>query len=101
PRPTADRHTFPTRRSSDLARDRHAERLGIGSPPVVAQQEGDVHAVREFRGSSKAALGIVESAGHLAEGAMAGRFDNAEGGFGGAERKSTRLNSSHVSISYA
>src|SRR5439155_19566837 len=77
-------HSFPTRRSSDLAGDRfdHLRRTdGPGDapariPPVLRQPVEDDHRV------SVHVLDVVGSA------------------FNG-DRKSTRLNSSHVAISYA
>src|SRR5699024_12500848 len=72
-----DLHSFPTRRSSDL---------------VVAGHHG------ERRGASRAAS--AQRLDHVAEhGArMPGRTAGARPA---PDRKSTRLNSSHVSISYA
>src|SRR5699024_12154441 len=73
-------HSFPTRRSSDLAPPRRdpqgAGRLGPGLP----------------HRSRPAALGRAVDPGRLHPHPVQR---------GGVDRKSTRLNSSHVSISYA
>src|SRR5690242_21211167 len=62
-----DLHSFPTRRSSDLARS-HDDQIVV--PPL-----------------------------HLAQDRLSGRAAGVDGG--DRDRKSTRLNSSHMSISYA
>src|SRR5690242_21587079 len=69
--PHRDLHSFPTRRSSDLERD-HGRR----APPLLRRllQHGAPHAAGSHRPPLHG---------------------------GGADRKSTRLNSSHMSISYA
>src|SRR5699024_11875423 len=67
-----DLHSFPTRRSSDLRSCRHPR---LGRPRPHPRGRAGAHA-----------------------GAPPGRRRADEGG---ADRKSTRLNSSHVSISYA
>src|SRR5690625_7544929 len=64
-------HSFPTRRSSDLRRTRPASSGGAGGGPV------------------RAAAGTCRSRPGGSLGAT------------GRDRKSTRLNSSHVAISYA
>src|SRR5690242_21454607 len=75
PAPPADLFSFPTRRSSDLARVRGA-RARAGAPARAARSRRDPAAAR------RAAERAVGAAGH-------------------EDRKSTRLNSSHMSISYA
>src|SRR5690606_41902339 len=83
-----DLHSFPTRRSSDLwrggsSRERPDLRLHCGHYHYGAS---------ECRRSTTAAFGhCLES--RVGEGAQAG--------LGAQDRKSTRLNSSHVKISYA
>src|SRR5690606_41177427 len=75
-----DLHSFPTRRSSDLAADGSGDGGGAGDQRGRGQDEG---------GQDRA------------DARRLGRI--AGGGFGlfGKDRKSTRLNSSHVKISYA
>src|SRR5690606_42130065 len=82
-------HSFPTRRSSDLAdRDDHRRRL----PPA--------RGARARRGGGR------DRAERRLAAAPARRRDRAgcsvpRGDRRGGDRKSTRLNSSHVKISYA
>src|SRR5690606_42075228 len=84
------RHSFPTRRSSDLrilvirAAELRAKRRGIG---VLRRQREDGRHL-DPRGGEHA--GDVDA---LSRGVLADR--------GHRDRKSTRLNSSHVKISYA
>src|SRR5262245_66533660 len=80
--PHPDLHSFPTRRSSDLAAARDPERIGrIG----LLDADADVDAplahqpIAQLRRGDEAAF----LAGHR------------------RDRKSTRLNSSHLGISYA
>src|SRR5207249_10351150 len=78
--PPRDLHSFPTRRSSDLRRRPLARGRGRAGPLVFRHQ---------YRRPPPLLLGVQRPlAGHPGRG---GRQD----------RKSTRLNSSHVSISYA
>src|SRR5207249_10909019 len=72
-RPHRDLHSFPTRRSSDLA-DFEGERRALEAAPEVDREGGGV--LPEVR-------------------------EQVESGVAEPDRKSTRLNSSHVSISYA
>src|SRR5438445_1182225 len=74
-----DRHSFPTRRSSDLAGP------NFGADRAAQSVEGR----HEFDGLAGLADGLGEA-----------RAVDA-GDFGFADRKSTRLNSSHANISYA
>src|SRR5699024_12812050 len=73
-------HSFPTRRSSDLRR-RHvvAERQLVGGD----QSDRATDAPQAVDGAMATGQDCDEALGHL------------------SDRKSTRLNSSHVSISYA
>src|SRR5699024_12547074 len=75
-----DHHSFPTRRSSDL----QAAHLGLGDPHLG----GDLHLgfpLVEPQGED-VALPLPQPVQSILQ---------------GEDRKSTRLNSSHVSISYA
>src|SRR5690606_41892263 len=92
-----DLHSSPTRRSSDLA--------GVGEHPVAQRQP-------ERRGERPGAADLqlertgpaVEGLGQLVE-VLAppggGALGVAAGAVDEPDRKSTRLNSSHVKISYA
>src|SRR5207249_11454589 len=90
-------HSFPTRRSSDLrSADRGVadeERLPAGrGPPVQFPRHADAALERRRRlpgpGRRTQSTALLQL----------GRFGRRGGG---GDRKSTRLNSSHVSISYA
>src|SRR5690606_40009688 len=88
-------HSFPTRRSSDLV--------------IVVDLDGGHHLA--FGGERDLAHLVEAPAALFVQAELA--FGDQEGGFGGvaldfpasvlaaADRKSTRLNSSHVKISYA
>src|SRR5690606_40714281 len=89
-----DPHSFPTRRSSDLGD--HAHREGNGEDPrpeagkavelLFARPHPEQQQHRDIGGKTDGE----------------GREDDVEGdGKGELDRKSTRLNSSHVKISYA
>src|SRR5699024_12885007 len=83
-------HSFPTRRSSDL-RWRTAHRIAA-IEMVQKQDEADMLPA-SFRSNATTlprTATIVRDRRHV-----------ADRGDGEADRKSTRLNSSHVSISYA
>src|SRR5207302_10377224 len=96
-----DLHSFPTRRSSDLRSSLFQRatgqlggraELGKRSAAVKSRSVGDVRshaaAVTQKTPSTSLAGGAGEAAGkHSRRGS-------------GADRKSTRLNSSHVKISY-
>src|SRR5690625_6025654 len=69
-------HSFPTRRSSDLSR---------GARTICKQHGGGIVTMARISGAWRRLM----------------RRDNRERGFVEADRKSTRLNSSHVAISYA
>src|SRR5439155_7713901 len=82
-----DLHSFPTRRSSDLRADE--VRVGLSAPALGRHEAAGRHRPR-----------AGQPAAHLADGRAvrrAGRPDPLPD----ADRKSTRLNSSHVAISYA
>src|SRR5207249_9832642 len=83
-RPHPDLHSFPTRRSSDLP---VALNLPHGLPPCAPCDPASV-------------LNIDRAALHNASASAATASTLMLGGVVG-DRKSTRLNSSHVSISYA
>src|SRR5699024_12349160 len=87
-----NRHSFPTRRSSDLSR------ILYGEIPQVEQDLAAAEAADDKVTTDEAPMVSEQVSAHdIAEvieawtGIPAGRID----------RKSTRLNSSHVSISYA
>src|SRR5699024_11706938 len=89
-----DLHSFPTRRSSDL-HGGHIHQRGLGAVGLVGQAADAAH----LAGLS-AERGLHRRAAHLVGFGDVG----AAGQVGSAplqDRKSTRLNSSHVSISYA
>src|SRR5690554_7137692 len=77
-----DLHSFPTRRSSDLA-------------SAAGRGEGEVdEVVTHLRGLQEG--GEDDEQDDVGRGDRGGRAEDA-----GVDRKSTRLNSSHVRISYA
>src|SRR5699024_12732173 len=83
-------HSFPTRRSSDLVR-------GVDGLPTWTRRAVDIHA--DFRIGDLNRVSLFHDGQNL---------DLGEGSLtavlvikGRLDRKSTRLNSSHVSISYA
>src|SRR5690606_40783466 len=91
--PQRDLPSVPTRRSSDLQKFflLNGGRLGrrfrqLLHAAGVEEPQRDLHAA--FRGPNRSRDDVVEG------GAMAGHAS-------GVDRKSTRLNSSHVKISYA
>src|SRR5207249_6120551 len=94
-----DRHSFPTRRSSDLCDQelgaQVAERLGA----VLARRTHDEHAALDGHGEEPRRLVEPRNGGHVDEARAMQR--GAELLQAEEDRKSTRLNSSHVSISYA
>src|SRR5690606_40527932 len=79
-------HSFPTRRSSDLAPVEALEHYAR----IVGEPAGDV--------AIGPAAEIVERRGQVP---VIERAERLDAGFEQADRKSTRLNSSHVKISYA
>src|SRR5690606_39897665 len=91
-------HPFPTRRSSDLPHHRHSdaflgELLDLGEE--AAAGEGEVGPQGELR---REAVGEEDDVLQLLRRAAQGLGGLPEAG---EDRKSTRLNSSHVKISYA
>src|SRR5207249_11883273 len=88
-RPRHHLHSFPTRRSSDLISGLNQQRrqimIGIMFGGIRRDRPGEVPDRRRP---------ITAAAVHFAEGVK-------DDGTCGEDRKSTRLNSSHVSISYA
>src|SRR5205814_10129698 len=93
-------HSFPTRRSSDLSRV-HA-RCGIAGKDKRSHEKGADRVC-----SSSLRLGFSGSCPNLLESATSELvllFKLVDGTFNGngvGDRKSTRLNSSHLGISYA
>src|SRR5690606_40680725 len=87
-----DLHSFPTRRSSDLSgRLRRIVRIGLPARDVT---EADVARIRtQYLDGVPAALAERELLPRLNAVPIPERMP--------ADRKSTRLNSSHVKISYA
>src|SRR5207253_10699919 len=82
-------HSFPTRRSSDLAVERdQLRRDGAAIDRLLAQGGGG-------DGLPTEALSAIGSVQHAPE------LSNALKELSDKDRKSTRLNSSHVAISYA
>src|SRR5438874_5298613 len=81
-----DLHSFPTRRSSDLRRRPDATGEPGREPALGGRHPGE----QSRQGTLRALRGVPRSSG---EGAL--RVPWRE------DRKSTRLNSSHVEISYA
>src|SRR5690606_41433455 len=90
-------HSFPPRRSSDLEHGYHVPRSGACAVAELAPSSGRLPRTHEFpvreRHLDSPTHGTVE-AGRRAAGP--GTQPHA-----GLDRKSTRLNSSHVKISYA
>src|SRR5690606_41047395 len=81
--------SFPTRRSSDLRADR---------PPAIERPSDVVDGDQLPVGHLEHPVTVVE---HVS---VVGDHDGGDSvlvGFSGQDRKSTRLNSSHVKISYA
>src|SRR5207248_7409121 len=97
--PPLQLHSFPTRRSSDLAarcvpgvasvrpngKDRYQGTLAVQIGPVRLVLDGDFAIVARDETAGTASI----------------RADAKDSRVGGADRKSTRLNSSHRTISYA
>src|SRR5699024_12397316 len=81
-RPPPALRSFPTRRSSDLLEKRVSYIAALGFCECIAHSAADDECVYFLKQ-------VVDN------GDLAGYFGSAE------DRKSTRLNSSHVSISYA
>src|SRR5690606_41801535 len=87
-------HSFPTRRSSDLALPRPVRKLGAGGVcPDALQSRGDRGGGREAH-SPGPAPGVTEAR-------VPASGSTSASAARGVDRKSTRLNSSHVKISYA
>src|SRR5439155_25447741 len=93
--PTQSLHSFPTRRSSDLNLRPPVYRLR--PPALVAGGLG----VRDHRRRDPHPIGVLVECRTGAGESQGCRPALAEGHRGERDRKSTRLNSSHVAISYA
>src|SRR5690606_41989035 len=92
-------HSFPTRRSSDLGYQGALFGAAVGygyfTPPLKFKDY--VSTIRGGEGRP-----VFEHAHHLnVEANLTTRVHRRRRGAPGADRKSTRLNSSHVKISYA
>src|SRR5690606_42005447 len=87
-------HSFPTRRSSDLER-------GGGRPLRRSLGEARAEWSRPAHGAKGASGANRPGAALGADGSRAARRPIGRGDLAGLDRKSTRLNSSHVKISYA
>src|SRR5437870_10202836 len=83
--------SFPTRRSSDLENDSYS-RSPENDPPSCAQARRPARANRPPSGRRP---------GHRHVNVALQQAEIAETGVAPTDRKSTRLNSSHVAISYA
>src|SRR5439155_24618503 len=86
--PHRDLPSFPTRRSSDLFQPDHVLTAQVALPPSAYTDLGRRFSFYEALVARLGALPGVEGAA-LSSGVL------------GLDRKSTRLNSSHVAISYA
>src|SRR5207249_10880571 len=88
-------HSFPTRRSSDLDHQVVGGRvLGTLATPLRQQAAVLQRLLERLEEPGPALRGRVEPGERL-------QLRQPHGRLGGEDRKSTRLNSSHVSISYA
>src|SRR5690606_40958493 len=95
PRARRERHSFPTRRSSDLT---YADELVAVS--CTGKGEAFMEAVTAGKLAAALEAGVpLEEALRRALAGVARR--GGDGGIIAVDRKSTRLNSSHVKISYA
>src|SRR5207249_10121020 len=83
-------HSFPTRRSSDLSRMTERSRVFLRNGDATLSY---VSRVRAMWSSISCSRGLTR--------AVTGRGERMRASGPGPDRKSTRLNSSHVSISYA
>src|SRR5699024_12478220 len=91
----ADLHSFPTRRSSDLAEDRAGKRPGGFCTSFPNREQTRVFMT--YSGTSSNIATLAHELGH----AYHQHVMNDVNGLNQRDRKSTRLNSSHVSSSYA
>src|SRR5207249_10435137 len=92
---------FPTRRSSDLADRRYGAVGEHHDPGLLAVRTRPGVPERPLVGCLAALLRDLEEVLHNARPVMAGDHLADPTGEPVTDRKSTRLNSSHVSISYA
>src|SRR5690606_41828621 len=101
--PTSHRalHSFPTRRSSDL--DGPPTRHEKGTPS--AEQRNDTNGVAAWQRARNRSMNSPEVTALFVKRVEAAkslrRRSSMSGWSGSKDRKSTRLNSSHVKISYA
>src|SRR5690606_41764895 len=96
-----DLHSFPTRRSSDLRNNRAAWKFpvssGAGLSDIASPSCSGFPAYAADRFCPVFANAVVIA---VQKTAFAGQYARSETGFfAGPDRKSTRLNSSHVKIS--
>src|SRR5690606_40311539 len=99
-RQPSDRHSFPTRRSSDLNLLGNALKFTpAGGFASVRLEEADDGAILEVRDNGP---GIPpDELPHIFDRFYRGTNTGEARASGSGDRKSTRLNSSHVKISYA
>src|SRR5690606_41133106 len=93
--PPRDLHSFPTRRSSDLLEHDQIARAELAAAPEVLRHAADQPArslARDHQHPRQQARG---------RGLAVGARDHQRAPAVEQDRKSTRLNSSHVKISYA
>src|SRR5690606_39369219 len=94
-RPHTLSHSFPTRRSSDLTVHDHVEPL---APWIVVRQ----HGIRTACPHEPGFVRCPDRTDNTSRAQCAcDLYCQMTGSAGGRDRKSTRLNSSHVKISYA
>src|SRR5690606_40303472 len=94
-------HSFPTRRSSDLARPQDLRKIYLTAARMAALRDPLAWCVKHrlgYRVVEEADLAKLTSSAHH-EGVCFEMLRKPQPSL--ADRKSTRLNSSHVKISYA
>src|SRR5690606_41213305 len=94
------RPSFPTRRSSDLAEAVAAQAQRLGAQSVVADISNEAAAEAAVQ-ATVAAFGSVNGLVNCAGIVRGEKILGKNGPHALRDRKSTRLNSSHVKISYA
>src|SRR5204862_6185543 len=94
-----DLHSFPTRRSSDLTLAGRLDAAALGRADAVVRDRGDVADRSDLEANR---LQRTERALAARTRTLDLDLEGTDAMLGGlADRKSTRLNSSHVEISYA
>src|SRR5207245_6670023 len=94
-------HSFPTRRSSDLPYQPHARACAGTDGSIWGRLANSSSSPAYFWRSESRELGIPDWALWLVSSAQRDRAHSQRIAQRGIDRKSTRLNSSHGSISYA